>query len=143
MAAPNERQVRMQEFIAAGITEELCAEVIRGSVLDVDDIAEDRREEVCLVSLQCVMMGPVGVGRESNFINVEGLRSIRDIAGIPHLRNKAWKDFCRGVANQVKAVNPNWRDSQSFRVKGDLWPIHEDIAIAQAAAAAAQLNNNN
>jgi hypothetical protein len=96
-------------------------ELLAGLPLRYEDVPEDRKKAVITLALHCVLNGPVGVNKPTQFPLLGGPHKIKDFANVS---NSSWKGFCATVAARVKAQNANI-DCGTKRRKGDYWPLAE------------------
>jgi hypothetical protein len=94
--------------------------------LDVNSLNEDSLKNAIVISLHCMLNGPVGVNKDTTFPSL-GNGSIKSLV-TPRVTNRTWKNTVRQLAEHVKR-QPDWRPiigaSQQFKLHGGLWPLWE------------------
>jgi len=96
-------------------------ELLAGLPLRYEEIPDDRKKMVITIALHCVLNGPVGVNKPTNFPIIGGPHKIRDLVNVS---NSSWKGFCAVVAGVVKRLDPAI-ECGSRRRKTDYWPLKE------------------
>jgi len=96
-------------------------DILAGLPLKWDEIPEDKREQVIVMALHCVLNGPVGVNKSTTFPIVGGPQKINLVV---KTSNSGWKGFCGQVATIVKGIDPDI-DCGTKRRLGDYWPLAE------------------
>jgi len=106
--------------------EELIIELLKdpsrlmsGIPLNWENVPPDKKVWVMTAALHCVLNGPVGVAKVTNFPTLEAPTKIKDLVPVS---NKSWKGFCFAVALVVKKIQPGLKSSSVDR-NGDFWPL--------------------
>jgi hypothetical protein len=97
--------------------------LLAGLPIQWETIPQERQQTVVVMSLHCVLNGPVGVNKTTRFPTVAQAMAIKDII---NTSNSSWKAFCKEVARVVKSIQPEI-DCSSRRKNGDYWPLAEWI----------------
>jgi hypothetical protein len=114
----------IQEFFQ-DVTEEMVTEIMVGLTLDLEKIRDIGRLKSA--AIHCVLNGPVGVNKDTNFPGVEGEFKVKDLYE-GRLSNKMWRNFCRSVALALKAKFPlKCGECQQTSLFGDVWPLHTEV----------------
>jgi len=88
----------------------------------------EEQETLVKMALHCVLNGPVGVDKPTNFPSFDKKQKYQ-INAVWEVSNKQWKLACREVALMTKTVWPDeYKDSQMYKLDGDLWPLAEYTA---------------
>jgi hypothetical protein len=102
------------------------SEVLRGVPLDVSKLPEEKLKILTHLAAHCVLNGPVGVNKNTNFPTGE-VGSIKGLIGVA-VTNSGWRELCRVIAEAITKMDrfrEAIRMSSSFRRKGGLWPLSE------------------
>jgi hypothetical protein len=105
------------------ITSELIESILIGSTLKADCVTNTEKITQC--AIHCVMNGPVGVNKETNFPSFDEKIKLKSLY-TERLTNKMWRSFCKDVAVWLKT---NHRElcmrSQQIVIHRDVWPLWE------------------
>lgn len=85
---------------------------------------------VLAAALHCMVNGPVGIKKVTNFPGIEGETSIYIMlshTGITSHSNKTWKSFCKILAEGFSDEQKQLLSSKSYTMlsHGDFWPLYE------------------
>lgn len=97
-----------------------------GTPLDLSAKTETELKRVVLIMLHCILNGPVGVNKITNFPKV-GSGSIKTLVD-PAATNSSWKATCRPVAEFIRARSDFAEVvalAQTMRLFGNLWPLSD------------------
>jgi hypothetical protein len=96
------------------------SDIVAPGDLDFDPLNIEQKTIVITCAIHCVLNGPVGVNKETNF-PVVGKATINRLIVCT---NRTWKKFCFRVAEIVKRFNANI-ECNTIRKNREYWPIHE------------------
>lgn len=98
--------------------------VLVGTELNVNTWSDEQTNNAVMISLHCMLNGPVGVNKVTTFpvVGVGSIKSKVDSSAT----NRTWANTVRLIALHIKA-QPAWSqvilDSQQHTLHGDIWPL--------------------
>jgi len=111
----------MDTIINNFITDKTVDKILAGLPLEFKEVAN--KQETILVALHCVLNGPVGVNKTTNFPLFKTKTTIKLVTGV-NVSNKSWKGFCRHIAEYLISARYE-PDCNSRRRLGTFWPLKE------------------
>jgi len=97
------------------------SEIVAGLPIKWDDIADQSKKSVMICALHCVLNGPVGVNKKTNFPLLPEAISIKSLVTCS---NSNWRSFCLIVADLVKKYNARII-CNTINKNGEYWPLHD------------------
>jgi len=98
--------------------------VLLGTELDVKSWSDQSVQNSVLISLHCMLNGPVGVNKQTTF-PVVGPGSIKSLVD-PGATNRTWQNTVKHLALYIKS-HPDWqgviKECQQYKLHQDIWPL--------------------
>jgi len=108
------------------ITVDEAKSLLVGTPINLSEKTENELKRIVMIMLHCILNGPVGVNKITNFPKV-GSGSIKTLVD-PSATNSSWKATCRPVAEYIRA-RPDFAEvvalAQTLRLFGNLWPLSD------------------
>jgi len=98
--------------------------LLRGVPLDPAKIPPDKVRVLCALAAHCILNGPVGVNKNTNFPTGE-VGTIKALIGVP-VTNSSWRELCRLLAAEMvkrDQFRPAIAACSSVRRNGKVWPL--------------------
>lgn len=98
--------------------------VLVGSELNVSKWDDKQLNNAVIISLHCMLNGPVGVNKNTTF-PVVGSGSIKSLVD-QTATNRTWQNTVRQIAQYIRS-NKDWTavivESQQYSLYGEIWPL--------------------
>jgi len=117
-----------ENFISSIIKylKEHSEEIIVSEEISFDVIDLSKIDSLQKIVLHCILNGPVGVNKDTNFPGIETQMKVNSLFK-KHVTNTQWRGFCLRVANMIKDEKLEFTCKMKV-INGDYWPIREYLS---------------
>jgi len=91
--------------------------------IDTGALTDEQLGTIVEVAVICCVNGPVGLRKPTNFPNVQGQVTIRELFDPVNISIASWTKFCGCIARQITTV-PITHQGNQYMMHGMLWPLH-------------------